>query len=1071
MTSSKLSALCDGTLEAGWLLAAVTTPLFISLYSSRSIEPDKLTVLRIIATSMAMVWLTGWIDRRRAHVKQDSSWRMPLLLPTLALIGVYLLSTFTSLAPRISWFGSYPRPEGTYAILSYMVIFMVMVQTLRTRAQFDRLITTLILSSVPVSLYGLVQRAGLDPLTWSKEVVSRVGATMGNPIFLGAYLITIMPVTLGRLTTIWQTQTDRRFVRRAALALYGLIAALQCAAIVLAGSRGPFIGVLAGLFLFSLLTTWLWRRRAWTLALLGAAILGAVVLIVVNVSGINSGGAADLARLTSLTINPGDTSMARLWYWENSSRLVFELEPLQYPDGSADPLHTLRPITGYGPDTLYFAFRQRAAPGLESIQTYDITIDRSHNETWDTLVQLGWAGWLAYQWLYIGVFVCSLRRLGLLTTRRERNIFIGMWVVFTALGGLAAVILVDVRYLGLALAAGNIAALSIFVVGQTLRLRSLSPLSPLSARDQLIAAALLGGMTAHLTEIQFGIALVTTRVAFWMFTALLVVIGSGRLDVPAAERVASSLPGKRLLTPTPLIQATLSTFRHAAMHGLITAAILCTLLFAFTTYTPGLSDAVQTVWQALTLNTTTNSMSYALLALLILTWIIALGLLLIELHSLPAVTTRRKSWKAISAFTMTSLGAPLIFALTLGGYLGRLAQSPTDPANVSAVLVRSAQLAHVIDLYFVGLLSLAVLIALSATALKATGSPWLYRRLSPVAAASLLGAGAIWINAADLNPIRADVYHKLGTEYEATGPGAAVATFRQAVTLSPNEDFYYMALGRALVAQATAVTSADTPPPSQFNDQSRLNEIMALNAEQLAVLNRMDLLYAAQAVLQHARSLNALYPDHTLNLARFYLPELPVNTEARSQLAALADGYYAQAIRLSPTNVAYWNEWADFDWRYKRDTTGAQQKIDQSLQINPQIAATSMLQGKLFASQGKRAEAAAAYQQAVTLSPELPEAYSALAFIRYQEGRLDEAIRAYRRYLTLSSDAPGVWEAHKNLAVIYKQSGDLVRAIAELKMAASVTSGETQTQLTDLLTQWQAQQTSLDHSPHPIHLQ
>ncbi|MBI5565047.1 MAG: hypothetical protein HY870_09135, partial [Chloroflexi bacterium] len=124
MSSSKLSRACAAGLEAGWLLAVVTTPLFISLYTSRSIEPDKLSVLRIIATSMSVVWLIGFIERRQVKPEQ-AVYRAPLFVPTAALVGVYGLATVTSLVPRISWSGAYPRPEGAYAILCYAVIFMI----------------------------------------------------------------------------------------------------------------------------------------------------------------------------------------------------------------------------------------------------------------------------------------------------------------------------------------------------------------------------------------------------------------------------------------------------------------------------------------------------------------------------------------------------------------------------------------------------------------------------------------------------------------------------------------------------------------------------------------------------------------------------------------------------------------------------------------------------------------------------------------------------------------------------------------------------------------------------------
>ena len=110
MTSSTLGRFCDHLIEAGWLLAVIIAPLFFNVYSSRSIEPDKIAVVRALAAIMAAAWLIQWIDRRRAAPSTPAmslrqSLMAPLIAPTLALMAVNLLATLTSLAPDISFFG------------------------------------------------------------------------------------------------------------------------------------------------------------------------------------------------------------------------------------------------------------------------------------------------------------------------------------------------------------------------------------------------------------------------------------------------------------------------------------------------------------------------------------------------------------------------------------------------------------------------------------------------------------------------------------------------------------------------------------------------------------------------------------------------------------------------------------------------------------------------------------------------------------------------------------------------------------------------------------------------------
>src|SRR5690349_13213099 len=130
------------------------------------------------------------------------AWRrlnsIPLALPTLVYALVFLFATITSVVPTTSFWGSYQRLQGTYTNLSYVGLAAIIVLTLRRRDQLERLITVAILGSLPAVGYGLVQHYQIDPLPWKGDVISRVASTMGNSIFVAAYLIMIVPYALYR---------------------------------------------------------------------------------------------------------------------------------------------------------------------------------------------------------------------------------------------------------------------------------------------------------------------------------------------------------------------------------------------------------------------------------------------------------------------------------------------------------------------------------------------------------------------------------------------------------------------------------------------------------------------------------------------------------------------------------------------------------------------------------------------------------------------------------------------------------------------------------------------------------
>ena len=240
---TRLSIFCDKVIEAGWLAAIVIVPLFFNIHTNRVFEPDKLSLLRSLALVMAAAWLIRVIEDWRIGRTADKAdpattplwtriYKTPLVLPTLLLVLAYLISTALSITWQISLLGSYQRLQGTYTTLAYIVIFFLMLEGLRTKRQFNRIITTAIVVSFPIALYALVQHFGLDPLPWGGNVTKRVASNMGNAIFVAAYMIMVVPLTLSRLLENWKQTTGEISTRD--ILLGGLAFALMVAFLVAA---------------------------------------------------------------------------------------------------------------------------------------------------------------------------------------------------------------------------------------------------------------------------------------------------------------------------------------------------------------------------------------------------------------------------------------------------------------------------------------------------------------------------------------------------------------------------------------------------------------------------------------------------------------------------------------------------------------------------------------------------------------------------------------------------------------------------------------------------------------------
>ena len=198
-------------IELGWLAAIFCIPSFFNLLSSRHFEPDKALVFRFIVIILSTFVVLNYTETRRTaqHTQQPSTWwqhykRYPLMIAIVSYCGIFIVSTITSIVPDVSFWGSYQRLQGAYTNLSYVVLALIMVNYITHVSQVWRIVGMVLLGSVVPTLYGYVQHLEMDPLPWKGDVITRVASTLGNSIFIAAYLIMVVPFAIAYAIHHWQ---------------------------------------------------------------------------------------------------------------------------------------------------------------------------------------------------------------------------------------------------------------------------------------------------------------------------------------------------------------------------------------------------------------------------------------------------------------------------------------------------------------------------------------------------------------------------------------------------------------------------------------------------------------------------------------------------------------------------------------------------------------------------------------------------------------------------------------------------------------------------------------------------
>jgi hypothetical protein len=352
----------------GLCTIVMAVPLLVLAEATGPYDDPKAWAFPILVTLTLLAWIAG--ARSPVSLDGPAGDRPVRILRWLivASLGWWVIATVTSIAPMQSVVGTFGRGMGLLTIGSAALLFFVVQSECRTPTAIRALVDTMLLGSAPVCLFALGQAIGWDPLprSWDPAVATlKVRSTFGQHIFLGSYLVLLVPLAAGRLhwelgrwrsapaddrrrTTpvrsvgsgaLWMTgaiglialtsrwpdgwwlllpwgalgalawvvarHADRQRSRQAVtVAMLLALLTAQLTVVVLSRARGALLGMLVGLAVagFTLYA----RRRAWKMLAVIVAVVGAVfvMLVLLNIKPSPLGPLAKvgvLSRFSQLT--------------------------------------------------------------------------------------------------------------------------------------------------------------------------------------------------------------------------------------------------------------------------------------------------------------------------------------------------------------------------------------------------------------------------------------------------------------------------------------------------------------------------------------------------------------------------------------------------------------------------------------------------------------------------------------------------------------------------------------------------------------------------------------------------
>ncbi len=294
------------------------------------------------------------------------SWKNPLLLAMLAFLAVTFIASFTGVNVTRSLWGNFERMGGAYYLAHLVLLSMYIIILAQIGGSYIKYILYVALGiAALITLNGVSGWLGWGTFVPDPSLPSRVSSTLGNPIFLGSFLI--FPMFLSAFFALQDHDTQAKKIT------LWLLTALLFAGILLSVTRGALVGLISGigfaLVVFIVLhPNRIFKMWGYGILVLFILLFGSLYLFHPHLPQ---------GRLTQLFQLQGGDTHARFIQWRTALK------------GSKD-----YPILGVGPENYYFIANKYYNP---EIVKYDASwFDKPHNYILEVLITTGVLGAAAY---------------------------------------------------------------------------------------------------------------------------------------------------------------------------------------------------------------------------------------------------------------------------------------------------------------------------------------------------------------------------------------------------------------------------------------------------------------------------------------------------------------------------------------------------------------------------------------------------------------------------------------------------------------------------------------------------
>jgi len=348
-----------------------SVPLVLFPKTSELFEFNKIIVVYIFTALIVSSWII------KAVLEKKITFRRTILdIPLLVFVGSQFLSTLFSIDQRTSLLGYYGRFNGgLLSTICYSLLYWAYVSNMDYKKTLSAIRYTLFAATL-VAIYGILQRFGIDKNVWEQDVVNRVFSTLGQPNWLAAFIVALLPLAMSY--SIFNKFSDSKFL------ISIIMSALFFTTLLFTKSRSGLLGFIVADVIFWGVLLLKYKKEFLKEFIIHNSLFLILILIIGTPWTTSIVGKSEGARLPALEA-AGDSGQGT----ESG-----EIRKIVWK--GAYEIWKHYPLFGSGAETFAYSYYNFRPAQHNLVSEWEFLYNKAHNEYLNYLANTGTVGLLAY---------------------------------------------------------------------------------------------------------------------------------------------------------------------------------------------------------------------------------------------------------------------------------------------------------------------------------------------------------------------------------------------------------------------------------------------------------------------------------------------------------------------------------------------------------------------------------------------------------------------------------------------------------------------------------------------------